>query len=121
MKKKFRDLLHAYKVEAFKISHNNEQIAEHTAEILRFTEETLNNSYTYHFHHDPDKKRFETFTMIKNFTLESLLPPVLEKLMRRIIVLERQQTEIVGLVDHILETLSDSDVLDAEEPDQVAT
>ena len=42
VKTKFKNLLHQYKVEAFKSSHNNEQIEEHSQEIGKFTEDVLN-------------------------------------------------------------------------------
>ena len=106
MKKKFKELLHRYKVEAFKISHGNEQVIETTKEILHFTDTALNNAYRFHFHQDPDPKRIEVFNMIKHFTLEALLPPVMEKLVRRQVVLEKQHQELVKLVGEILETLS---------------
>ncbi len=47
MKKKFKDLLHRYKVEAFKVSHNSDQIPEIAEEIAQFTEETLKGAYHY--------------------------------------------------------------------------
>lgn len=106
MKRKFQELLHRYKVEAFKISHGNDEIQETAGEILKFTEDALNNAYHYRFHEDPDPKRIETFKMIKGYTLEALLPPVVEKLVRRITVLERQHVELVRLVGDILESLS---------------
>ncbi len=106
MRQKFRDLLHAYRVESFKITHNNEHIEETTGEILKFTDEALNNAYHFHFHEDPDAKRVETFNMIKNYTLESIMPPILEKVMRRVMVLEKQHESIVELIDHLLEALS---------------
>ena len=117
MKKQFQQLLHRYKVEAFKISHNNEQVAEQTREILRFTEEALSNAYHYHFHKDPDPDRLETFTMIKNFTVEALLPPVLEKIMRRVVILECQHQEMVALVDNLLEALSDDEKVGRQDSD----
>ena len=106
MKKKFQELLHSYKVEAFKISHGNEDVHESAEEILKFTDEALNNAYHYRFHSDPDPKRIETFKAIKRYTLEALLPPVLEKLVRRITVLERQHEEVVRLIGEVLESLS---------------
>lgn len=112
MRKKFKDLLHNYKVEAFKVSHNTEQLEAITNEILHHTEEALNNAYHYHFHQDPDPKRIETFNMIRNFTLESLLPPVVEKIMRRVVVLEHQHSELVQLFDGILEVLSEDEERD---------
>ena len=106
MKQQFKELLHRYKVDAFKISHGNEQVADTTREILHFTEEALNNAYHYHFHSDPNPQRIETFNMIKNFVLEALLPPVLEKLMRRIVVMEKQHQELVKMMGDMLEVLS---------------
>ena len=47
--------------------------------------------------------------MIKNFTLEALMPPVIEKVMRRVVVLEKQYEALVGLVDELLEVLSDDE------------
>lgn len=107
MKHQFKALLHHYKVEAFKISHSNEQVEELAKEIAQFTEQVLNNSYHYHFHEDPEPSRIETIKMIKNFVLEAIVPPVLDKVMRRMLVLERQHAELVNLVGNILETLSD--------------
>ncbi len=109
MKKKFKEILHQYKVEAFKISHNNELIAEHTGEILQATDQALKTSFHYQFHKEPDKETLDTLTMVKNFTLEALMPPIVERLMRRIVVLECQQEEMVKLVDNLLEALSDGD------------
>jgi len=107
VKKKFKKLLHQYKVEAFKISHNNEQIEGHTQEIHKFTEDALNNAYHYQFKKDPDRELLETITMIKNFTNEALLPPVIERIMHRVINLECQHREMVTLVDNLLEALSE--------------
>jgi hypothetical protein len=110
VKKRFKELLHRYKVESFKISHANDHVAETTKEIMGATEEALHNAYTYHFHEDPDPRRIETFNMIKNFVLEALMPPVTEKLMRRIVVLEKQHQEFVRLIGEVLEALSDDSV-----------
>ena len=108
MRKKFRDLLHAYRVESFKITHNNDQSEESATEILKFTEDALNNAYHYTFHRpDPDAERVETFNMIKRFTLEAILPPVIEKVMRRVMILERQNEAMVQLIDNLLEALSE--------------
>jgi hypothetical protein len=109
VKKKLKELLHHYKVEAFKISHSHELVEESTREILQFTETALNNAYHYHFRADPDPGRIETINMIKSYVLEALLPPVIEKLMLRTLVLEKQHAEMVRLLGSVLEVLSDDD------------
>lgn len=110
MRDKFRDLLHAYRVESFKITHNKDHLEETTKEILNFTNGALNNAYHYHFHKDTEPARIETFNLIKNYTLETILPPVLEKVMRRILILEKQQEGVVKLFDDLLEALSEDEV-----------
>lgn len=114
MKKKFKDALHRYKVEAFKISHNTEQAEDITKEILASTEEALNNAYHYQFRREPNPERIETFNSVKNFTLRAILPPVLEKVMRRIHVLEKQHVQLVGLLDELLELLSEDETSAAD-------
>ena len=106
MKKKFHDLLHAYKVDAYRIAHNEHDPATKEA-IAKFTEQALDHAFTYHFHKDPSPERLETFTMIKNYTTEALMPPLIEMMMRRVIALEKQNQRMVKLVDDLLETLSE--------------
>ncbi|MBI5850080.1 MAG: hypothetical protein HZB39_03440 [Planctomycetes bacterium] len=106
MKKKFRDLLHRFKVESFKTSHNHETDEELGREIKRFTEHALNDAFHFHFQKDPSPERLETFTMIKNYTLQSLMPPVIEKIMQRVVTVERQHRLMVKMLDELLEILS---------------
>lgn len=106
MKKAFHDLLHRYKVDSFKISHNHDSVEEITQEILSFTGQTLDNAYHFHFHEDPDANRIEVFNMIKHYTLEALMPPVVEKVTRRLVTLEKQHEALVKLVGDLLEALS---------------
>lgn len=115
MKKKFRKLLHAYRVRAFKATHAEEAADEATDEMLSSTGEALNNAYEYHFHRDPSPKQIETLNMIKNYTLEALLPPVVEKIMRRLDRLEKQHAALVDLVDRILEELSDDEAAERKD------
>ena len=106
MRNRFKKLLHHYKVEAFKASHSQAEVDARTKAVLAEAEEILNNAYTYHFQSDPSPEQIETFQLIKNFTVESVMPPVVEKLTRRIQILEAQHEELVTLVGNILETLS---------------
>jgi hypothetical protein len=115
VKEKFRTLLHAYRVRAFKATHTDDAVDEATEETLSSTGEALNNAYEYHFHKKPSPKQIETLNMIKNYTLEALLPPVVEKIMRRLDSLEKQHAALVALVDGILEELSDDDAAERKD------
>lgn len=123
MKKKLKDALHRYKVEAFKIAHRGGEVGGGEVqglgkEILEHTDEALENAYSYQFHRDPNPQRVETFQMVKRFVLEAILPPVVEKMMRRITVLEKQQSQMVRLLDELMEALSEDEMHPAHEQPQ---
>jgi hypothetical protein len=105
MKKKLKDALHRFKVETFKMTHQGHE--EHAREILEHTGQALQNAYHFHFAKDTPPHRAEMFQMIKSVALETLLPPVVEKLMRRITVLEHQQANMVKLLEELMEALSE--------------
>lgn len=105
MKKKLKDALHRFKVETFKMTHLEQQ--EVAREILDHTAQALENAYHFHFNKDTPPHRVEIFQMIKSVALETLLPPVIEKIMRRITVLEHQQAKTVKLLEELMEALSE--------------
>jgi hypothetical protein len=105
VKKKLKDVLHRFKVEAFKMSHQGAD--DHSREILDHTGQALQNAYHFHFGKDTPPHRAEMFQMIKSVTLETLLPPVVEKLMRRITVLEHQNQAMIKVLDELMEVLSE--------------
>jgi hypothetical protein len=108
VKKQLKDALHRYKVEAFKMTHLSvEEQKEVAREILEHSKEALQNAYHFHLDQNASPHRVETYQMIKTVALETLLPPVVEKLMRRITVLEHQQQHLVKLLDELMEALSD--------------
>ena len=110
MKQKLKDALHNFKIEAFKMSHHGpEEQADVAKEIFEHTSEALENAYHFHFDDGKDASphRIETFQLIKSVTLETILPPVVEKLMRRITVLEHTNRSMIKLLDELMEALSE--------------
>lgn len=114
VKKQFRDLLHRYKVDAFKITHRKALDEDLTREVKAFVDATLKNEFHYQFHTDPSPERLETAQLIKNFAVEAVLPPVIDRVMRRVIALEKQHALMVQLVDGLLEVLSEQEAARAE-------
>ena len=107
MHKRFKKLLHDYKVDIFHQQHSPQDLASLTSECMHLTEEVLNQKYQYHFHKLPDADRAEIINMINNYVREAILPPVVEKIMRRVTVLEHQNQEMVQLLDELMEALSE--------------
>lgn len=107
MQEKFRKLLHEYKVNAFKVSHDLSSTEQLTKECLTQCKDTLSNAYRYHFHKLEEADRVEIINMINNYTMEALLPPIIEKVMRRQVILEKKHEMTMKLLEQVLEILSD--------------
>jgi hypothetical protein len=88
--RKFKELLHQYKVHVFRVEHDKASVEQVTDECLHITEDVLEQNYHYHFHKLPDADRAEIINMINNYTREAILPPVVEKLVLRQVKLERR-------------------------------
>ena len=103
---KFRNLLHEFKVELFRQEHDKRSLEEVTSECLAISDEVLKQNYHYHFHKLPDANRAEIINMINNYTREAVLPPVVEKLVKRQVLLEHRFDAMVKLLERTLEHLS---------------
>ena len=106
MQQKFRDLLHQYKVEVFRNEHDAKSAEELSAECMHQTEEILEEKFQYHFHRLPDANRAEIINMINNYVREAVLPPVVEKLVKKQVVLEKRIDALVHLVENSFDALS---------------
>ena len=106
MLKKFHELFHQYKLDVFHQEHDKQSTEEIAAECLHVTEEILEEKFHYHFHTLPDANRAEIINMINNYMREAVLPPVVEKLVHRQVVLEKRIEAVVHLLEHLLEAMS---------------
>ncbi len=107
MKKRLQDILHKYKVEAYRVAHKHDEAGDITKACLDLSDDVLKSAYHYHFHKLPDANRVEIINMINNYTLEAILPPVVEKLVKRIIVLEHQHRALLQAMEQVCEELSE--------------
>lgn len=107
MQEKFKQLLHDYKRQAFKVEHDKKSIEQITRETVSFAEDVLRQKYQYHFHKLPDADRAEIINMISNYTREAILPPIVEKLVQRQVTLEHHMGAMVSMIERMLELLSE--------------
>jgi hypothetical protein len=105
--KEFKKLLHEYKVHVFHAEHDKNSVEDIADECLHVTEEVLEQKYHYHFHKLPDADRAEIINMINNYTREAILPPVVEQLVERQVLIEHKLEALAGLIEKMLEALSD--------------
>ena len=106
MHQKFKELLHQYKKEVFHAEHDAKNAEEIAAECMHVTEEVLHSKFDYHFHKLPDADRAEIINMINNYTREAILPPIIEKLVQRQVVLEKRIDALVHLNEMVLEVVT---------------
>jgi hypothetical protein len=106
VQRKFKQLLHQYKLEVFHAQHDRKSVEEISTECLHMTEDVLKQKYHYHFHKLPDADRAEIINMINDYTREAILPPVVEKLVHRQVLLEKKLGALQHLTEQILEALS---------------
>ena len=106
MHKKFKALLHDYKLEVFHTEHDKKSAEEITGECLHITDEILKDKFHYHFHKLPDANRAEIINMINNYTREAILPAVVEKIVHRQVILEKRIALLENLTERILDNLS---------------
>lgn len=110
MQETLRRLLHEYRVESFKATHSPEQLKERTKEALKLCREALHQVYHFHVHNAPDPARAELLNLIHDYAVEALLPPVIERVIERELMLERKHDLTVKLLENVLETLTEGAV-----------
>ena len=106
MHRKFKQLLHDYKRDVFQLEHHQKDVPAIAQECMNLCEDILEQKYQYHFHKLPDAGRAEIINMISNYTREAILPPVVERLVEREVLLEKRVQALENLFEQMLEVLS---------------
>ena len=88
MQRNFKQLLHQYKLEVFHKQHDKRNVEEILTECMHITDDVLKQKYHYHFNKLPSADRAEVINMINSYTREAILPPVVEKIVHRQVLLE---------------------------------
>jgi hypothetical protein len=107
VKQKFAEAIRTFRREVFKVEHDTKELEAITRDALHLSADTLDNAYHYHFHKLPDASRAEIINMINNYTLEALLPPIVEKINRRQLIMERKLDLLVELFEEALGKIED--------------
>ena len=106
MHSQFKELLHDYKRDVFQIAHHQKDVESITKECMHITEDVLQQHFHYHFNKLPDANRAEIISMISGYVREAILPPVIQKMVERHVVLERRIAALEKLLAASLEALS---------------
>ena len=109
MHQDFKKLLHQYKRDVFQLRRGKKDVDSITRQCMDICGDVLSQKYKYHFHKLPDANRAEIINMITNYTREAVLPPVVEKIVERQVVLEHRLKAIEDLITQTLEMLGSSE------------
>lgn len=107
-------ILHDYKKECYFIEHRSgvhEQVAHETQRVVK---ELLTLSHHYEFHQKPTPERAEILNMIENYVREAILPPILNRLVERILVLDRRHQAGVRCLERLIGLFEEVNAQSAE-------
>ncbi len=83
-------ILHDYKKECYFLEHKSGMHEQVEHETQRVVKELLAIPHHYEFHRQPTPEHAEVFNMIEGYVREAILPPILHRLVERLLVLERR-------------------------------
>lgn len=106
MQRKLKQILHDYKKNVFRTAHHQQNVEAITRECVTICEEVLVQKYHYHFHKLPDANRAEIVNMIDSYVREAILPPVVQRLVERQVLVEKRVDALYHALEQTLEALS---------------
>jgi flagellar motor switch protein FliG len=108
-------ILHDFKKECYLLEHRSGLHDQVEQEVQRTVRELLSLSHRYEFHRQPTKERAEIFNMIENYTREAVLPPILNRLVERMVVLEGRQAAGVRCIERLIHVIERTDARVSQE------
>lgn len=99
---KVHEALHDYKRECYQLEHAPEVHDVVVRDAQRLVHDVLAQNFHYHFHKPVNPERAEVFGMIENYTREAVLPPVVGKLVERIVLLEKRHDAAIRCLERVL-------------------
>jgi len=105
-KRRLKELLHEYKRDTYRMTHSPDSLDAITKQCVAIASEVMKDKFHYHFRKLPDANRAEIINMIHNYTTEALLPPILEKIISRQLLMERKLDRTINLLERALEAVT---------------
>ena len=107
---KIQKILHEYKKTCFLYEHDADGHSEHVEvakDTERIVQEILAQNFHFEFHKPVDPASAETIGMIENYAREAVLPPVLTKLVEKVVVLEKRQAAGIQCLEELIKLLEE--------------
>lgn len=98
------EILHDYKKECFQYQHSTEHDVV-AREATRLVDEVLAQNFHFHVHKPLNPERAEILGMIENYTREAVLPPVVNKLAERVVLLEKRHEAAIKAMERLLQLI----------------
>ena len=102
-------VLHDYKKECFLLEHRSGLHEQVEKETQRAVKDLLSVPHHFEFNQPPTPERAEMLNLIENYTREAILPPILHRLVERMLVLERRQAAAVRCFERLVGLFEESE------------
>jgi hypothetical protein len=113
-RERVHQVLHDYKKECFFLEHRSgthEQVEQETRKIVK---ELLAIPHHFQFHTQPTPERAEILNLIEDYVREAVLPPILNRLVERLLVIERRHQAGVRALERFSNLFEESAQSSAE-------
>ncbi len=102
------EILHDYRKECYRLQHAPDAHEAVAREQKRIVEEILQANHHFVFHKPVNAAQAEIFTMIEDYTREAVLPPVLNRLVERLVVLEKRQEAGIRCLERLIHLIENT-------------
>lgn len=89
-RERVHQVLHDYKKECFFLEHRSGVQEQVEAETQRIVKEMLAIPHRFEFHSKPTPEQAVMLNLIEDYVREAVLPPILHKLVERVLIVERR-------------------------------
>lgn len=109
-RERVHQVLHDYKKECFFLEHRSgvhEQVESETARVVK---ELLAIPHRFEFHSKPTAEQAEMLNLIEDYVREAVLPPILNKLVERLLIAERRHHAGVRALERLTHLFEESTI-----------
>lgn len=103
-----REALHEYKKECYLLEHTSEKHKSVETETRRIVDEILAQNFHYHLRRPINSESAETLGLIESYIREAVLPPVVDSLVEKLVIMEKKHEAGIRCLEQIIK-LTDQD------------
>lgn len=104
------EILHDYRKECYLLEHRSGAHEQVEHERQRIVKELMALTHHFEFHRTLTPERAEIYNMIENYVRDAILPPIVSKLVERLVVLEKRQAAGIRCLERLISVIEEAEV-----------